>query len=75
MHETPQKCELILRQMLEIVNSGKSITLEEDFGNNTLTISIKDQGHTHVGVPDGGFDILVNHLHDLLLEGRGLSWA
>ena len=73
--KTEMKCELILRKMLEIANSGNNLTLEEDFGGNTMTISIKDQGHTHVGVPDGNFDVLVNNLHDLLLEGRGLSWA
>ena len=68
-------CKLILQKMLEITNKGTPIILEEDFGGNTMTISIKDQGHTHVGVPDGNFDVLVNNLHDLLLEGRGLSWA
>lgn len=73
-NETAKKSELILRQMLEIINSGKNITLEEDFGNNTLTIYV-DKQHSHVGVPGGSFEQMVDNLHGLLCEGRGLSWA
>jgi hypothetical protein len=33
-----------------------------------------DDTHSHCGVPDGDFDLLVEHLYDLLVHGRGLSW-
>ena len=64
----------ILAKMLEIVNSGKVITLEEDWGDNTLTIEI-DGAHSHCGVNDGSFDTMIDHLHGLLVNGRGMSWA
>jgi hypothetical protein len=73
---TQEKSEAILRKLVELANEGKSIGFEKDFGNWTMTVT-KDKMHTHVGIPgkDGSFDILVNNLYDLLIKGKGLSWA
>lgn len=65
----------ILRKLVELINKGHVITLEaDDFGENTLTLHIDDL-HTHCGVPDGSFDDLVESLYELVVNGRGLSFA
>jgi hypothetical protein len=71
---TPEKCEAILRKMLEEANDGKPVTLKEDFGGNTLTVCV-GQEHTHVGVPDGDWPLLVDQLYDSLHGGPGMAWA
>jgi hypothetical protein len=73
---TAEKCKLILEKIVELANEGKPIGFEQDFGGWTATIA-KGKMHTHVGIPgkDGNFDILVNNLYDLLIKGKGLSWA
>jgi hypothetical protein len=72
---TADKCEAILRKMLEFANSGKPVTLDEDWGGNSATI-IVDGGHTHVGIPgeDGTWEIFVDNLYNSLHGGPGLSW-
>ena len=70
---TEMKCELILRKMLEVANSGNNLTLEEDFGGNTLTVMIGNK-HSHVGCPGCSFDNLVDNLYNLICENKGLSW-
>ena len=79
---TQEKCEYVIRKLVEIVNAkpdGTVFAIEADcWHGNTLTISIrsKDGGlHTHVGTPGGSFDELVDSLHGTLCENRGLSWA
>ena len=72
--ETAEKCEAILKKMLEHANSGREVRLESDFGGNTVTICVGNS-HTHCGVPDGGFDLLVDNLYNSLHGGPGLSWA
>lgn len=73
---THEKCEAILRKMVELANRGTPVTLEEDFGDWTLTIYV-GSSHTHVGIPgdDGSFDLLVNNLYNSLHGGPGLSWV
>lgn len=46
-----------------------------DWGGNSLTILYADGSHTHVGDTDDTDDQLVEQLHALLCEGRGLSRA
>lgn len=70
---TEHKAQAILERILEIVNSGKRVILEEDFGGNTLTIYI-DNAHTHIGVPGGTFNTLLEGLSNSLNNGPGLSW-
>lgn len=76
--ETDKKCREILEKMISLANEKGQIAFEEDFGGNTLTILL-GQGneliHTHVGVPDCSFEVLIDQLHGTLVEGCGLSWA
>lgn len=71
---TADKCEAIVRKIVELCNEGKPVGFEEDFGGNTLTIFVEKM-HTHVGVPDGDFDLLVDNLYNSMHGGPGLSWA
>lgn len=71
---TEEKCKAIIEKITELCNEGKPVGFESDFGDNTLTILV-DHSHTHVGVPDGNFDTMVDHLYDSLHSGPGLSWA
>lgn len=65
----------ILCKLVELINKGHVITFEADiYGENTLTLYI-DNLHTHCGVPGGSFDDLVESLYELLVNGRGLSFA
>jgi hypothetical protein len=64
----------ILRKLVELINQGHVIALASDLGGNTLTLCI-DNLHTHCGVPGGSFDNLVESLYELLVNGRGLSFA
>jgi len=73
-----EKCEAILKKMVEMIDkSGKSVTLEYDFGNYTATI-YDDKAHTHVGVPgeptEDNWNIFVENLFNSLHGGPGLSW-
>lgn len=77
---TSEKAEAIIKKITEICNKGENVEFEEDFGGNTLTIYIKSPDgsncrHTHMGVPNGSFDILVDNLYNTLHGGPGLSWA
>ena len=64
----------IIEKIVELVNQGHAIRFQEDWGENTLTLYIDDQ-HTHCGVPDGSYEILVKSLHDTLVKGRGLTFV
>jgi hypothetical protein len=65
----------IIQQILKLVNKGHTVSFEEDWGGNTITVFIDDK-HSHCGVPDEDFSFeqLVYQLHELLLNGRGLSF-
>jgi len=75
---TQEKCEAILKKMLEIVNEDLTketqITLCQDWGGNSLTLYIKDM-HTHCGDPEDEWDVLVNNVYNALQGGPGLSFA
>lgn len=68
-----QNAEGLWKKIVELCNKGAIITFEEDFGDNTLTISVNGN-HTHVGVPDGDFSTLLEHLNNVLSGGPGLSF-
>jgi hypothetical protein len=59
--------------MLDLANSDKAVKIESDFYGNTATVYI-GSAHTHVGVPDGSFDLYVEHLYNSLHGGPGLSF-
>lgn len=63
-------CENIVKQLLNLVNSGKKIHLERDFGDNTLTLIIEGQGHTHVGSPGCDFGYFVKSLKSVVHDER-----
>lgn len=81
---TQEKSEAILKKIVELANAGKTVSFDEDWGGNSLTIHVGD-GHTHVGgvgsLDDAGnhvdseFDQLVDELYNSLHGGPGLSWA
>lgn len=76
--KTTDKCEAILRKIVEVCNKDNKIAFERDLGDLTLTIFLNGS-HTHVGIPDGSTDenawnILVDHLYNCLHGGPGLSW-
>ena len=64
----------IIKQILALVNRGSVVSFEKDWGDNTITIVI-DHAHSHCGFPDGDFVALVDSLHDLLVNGHGLSFV
>jgi len=73
---TTQKCEAILKQIVGLnqdINNKQGVSFTPDWAGNSLTIETKD-GHSHCGDPDGSFKRLINELHSLLCEGRGLSF-
>jgi hypothetical protein len=70
---TQEKCEAIIRKMIELANESGQVLFEEDFGGNSITIVVGNS-HTHVGYPDAPFELLVNNIYDSLHGGPGLSW-
>jgi len=71
--DTKNQLISIFKKIVQVCNSGTEVKFESDFGDNTLTIIIGDS-HTHVGVPDGSFDTLIESLHASLHGGPGLTW-
>ncbi|MBK6553084.1 MAG: hypothetical protein IPP18_15275 [Rhodocyclaceae bacterium] len=75
-----EKALEILRAMAHLAAEGKSLTIAEDWGFGSTTVIDQDGAHTHVGY-DGyddeqrGLEALVDGLHSLLVEKRGLSLA
>jgi hypothetical protein len=64
----------ILQKILALVNEGRMVAFEEDWGGNTITICV-DNAHTHCGSPDGSFQQMVDDLYLALVQDRGPSWA
>ena len=60
---------------MDIINEQGNVTLERDWGGNSLTVCVEGQGHTHVGMPEASFEDLVDQLHSSLTGGPGLSWV
>lgn len=71
---TSDKCEAIIRKVLELANEDKKVTFERDWGGNSITLFINNS-HTHVGYDEGTFENFVDQLHNSLHGGPGLSWA
>lgn len=75
-----QKALEILRVIAHMASEGKSLTIAEDWGFGSATVIDHSNAHTHVGY-DGhmdeqrGLESLVDGLHELLVNQRGLSWA
>lgn len=61
-------------KIVELCNAGKTIGFGADMGENTLTIEM-DGKHSHIGVPQGSIEFLIKNLYELLVEGKGLTWA
>ena len=64
----------IIQKIIELVNKGHYVCFEEDLGGNTLTLYI-DEKHTHCGVPDGSYEVLIKSLYDTLINNKGLTFA
>jgi len=77
-----EKCRKIIESIISRCNvntneeGGWSIAFGPDWGGNSLTIFDSKGSHTHVGIiAEGGTtEELIDQLHDLLVNGRGLSW-
>lgn len=63
----------ILQAIRDACNACDQVTFSADWGGNSLIIHSDDK-HTHCGFPEATYDQLINDLHDVLVEGRGLSW-
>lgn len=77
---TNEKCKAIIEKIIAMSNEIPShktpvISFAPDWGGNSLTICVEGKGHTHCGDPNASFDQLVEELHMLLCEGKGLSFA
>lgn len=76
---TPEKCEAVLKSVLERVNEAgekstyPSISFGYDWGGNSLTIVFPDDTHTHVGHYDLSWENLVDNLYGQFIKGKGLS--
>jgi len=75
------KAKAILEWIAQRANEGLAVAFEHDCGGFSLTISVgcgfryASSHHTHVGHPtQGTLDDLVDQLHALLIQDRGLSW-
>ena len=76
---TAEKAEEILRWIVARCNekpesNNTQVGFAADWGGNSVTVWIGSR-HTHVGLPETEWDDLVDQLHALLTEGRGLSLA
>jgi hypothetical protein len=68
----PIKEREILLKILALINEGKMVAFEDDWGGNTITICV-DNAHTHCGSPDGSFQQMVDDLYLALVQDRGPS--
>lgn len=66
-------CQSIVEQLLNLVNSGKKITLERDFGGNTLSFIVEGKGHSHAGSPGGDFGQFAKSLKSIVHDSRWTS--
>ena len=76
---TQERCEAILRKMIELANEGTGVAIDADMGDWTATVwKISQEGreHTHIGSPgfDGSFEDTIENLYNVLHGGPGLSW-
>ena len=71
---TADKCEQIVRRILDLANQQKTVGFEDDWGGNSVTL-FEDGVHTHVGAPAMSWPEFVDALHAQLCHGRGLSFV
>lgn len=81
MMSTDEKSTAIIKKLLEICNNfagldpmGPVVQIGPDWGYNALTVYIGDT-HSHVGFHGGSFEQMIDSMHALLCDGKGLSWA
>jgi len=74
---TPDKCEAILREIINRVNADERIfvAFSKDCGGNSCTLEITQSGHTHCGINEEPWSFLVDSIHAALTGGPGLSFA
>lgn len=74
-----QKCEAIIRRMVEMANESRPVTIEHDWDGWSATIHVRGQGHTHIGSMDPPTEEtwgqLVDDLYNVLHCGPGLSFV
>ena len=75
-----QKALEILRALARLAADGKSLTIAEDWGFGSATVTDQDGAHTHIGLPSydneiAALEVFVDGFHNLLVLGRGLSWC
>lgn len=73
---TAEKASAILRAITEQTRTEDTeFSLGWDWGVWSLTVTFPDGSHSHVGAPEpeGTFEVMVNHLYELIINGRGLS--
>jgi hypothetical protein len=73
---TEEKCKAILRFITEQTREEDTcFCLGWDWGKWTLTVTFPDGSHSHVGAPEpeGTFEVMIDQLHELLINRRGLS--
>ena len=63
MKTIPEKCEVILKEILSVANQGKDVVFCKDKGDWTAAVYIGSE-HFQVGKPKESFDLLVENLYD-----------
>jgi len=72
---TQEKCEAIIRKMVDLANEDKPVTISEDWKcKNACTIAVGDS-HTHVGWRDATFEQMIDGMYNTLIEEKGLSFV
>lgn len=73
------KALAVIRSIRDLVNHGKVVQFEEDWGGNSMTVYIIDRAngtasHTHCGIDECPEKQLIDALHGAFCGGPGLSW-
>lgn len=80
MAPTNEQALAVLEAIATIVANGGQLTIAEYWGFGSATLISPDGSHTHVGGDWGesreeNLGLFVQGLHQLLVEGSGLSWV
>lgn len=73
---TEEKASAILRAITEQTREEDTeFSLGWDLDVWSMTVTFPDGSRSHVGAPEpeGTFDVMVDHLYELICNGRGLS--
>lgn len=70
----------VLEALAELVVAGECLTIAKNWGFGGATLIAPDGSHTHVGGDWGetreeNLALFVEGMHQLLVQGSGLSWA